>query len=295
VLRLSRARGSVRFGFLGVVVVLGAVALPRAAVASATDHPTSAIGSPSPGSLLTEGTPVVVSGVAANGEQGGITQVEVSANGGPWELADGTETWQFVYFAEAPGPVVLRSRASTADTVEEPTRSVTVTVGWGTPAPVSCPCRFLLPSLPDRPVLDEQDPLPVEVGLRFRTDRDGFVTGLGFYRHPENTGPQVGHLWSADGELLAEATLSGATGFVAQITFDRPVAVQAGATYTVSYFTPTGHYASSIDYFAGAVVRAPFEAVYDRNGTAGVYRYDGGFPDQTWNASNYWVWPVFTT
>ena len=29
--------------------------------------------------------------------------------------------------------------------------------------------------------------------------------------------------------------------------------------------------------------------------SAGVYRYGGGFPDQTWQASNYWISPTFTT
>ena len=134
----------------------------------------------------------------------------------------------------------------------------------------------------------------MEVGLRFRTDRDGYLTGLYFWRNPANTGPQVAHLWSADGDLRAEATLTGSTASYPQITFTPPVPVQAGAGYVVSYYTPTGHYASSIGYFAGAIVRAPFEAIYDTSGTAGVYRYGGGFPDQTWEASNYWISPTFT-
>jgi hypothetical protein len=277
----------------GVLAVVVAVAALPGTAAGSTDHPLSNVLSPTQGSVLPLDTPVVISGIAVNGEQGGITSVEVSLDGGStWVEAGDSESWQYVFTPDTPGPVTIVSRASTANTVETPTRSVTVQVGGGTPPAVSCPCRFLLPSLPGRPILDEDDPLPVEVGLRFRPDRDGWVTGLFLFRQPGNTGPDVAHLWTADGTLLA--TKTGAA-LATTITFDSPVAVDAGVEYVISYFTPTGHYASSIDYFAGAIVQAPFEAVYDEVGTAGVYRYDGGFPDQTWNASNYWLGPTFTT
>jgi hypothetical protein len=279
----------------GAMAVAAALAWPGAAVASSTDHPSSAITAPTAGSILPLERPMIIAGTAANGEQGGILLVEVSINGGDWQPAQGTETWQYVFTANEPGPVTIRSRASTADVVEDAPRSLTVNAGDGTPPEVSCPCTFWPPTLPGRPVLDEQDAEPIEVGLRFRTDRDGYVTGMYFYRNAANTGPQVAHMWSADGKLLAEATLTGSADPVPRIAFNPPVPVQAGAGYVVSYYTPTGHYASSIDYFSGAVVRAPFEAIYDENGTAGVYRYGGGFPDETWEASNYWLIPIFAT
>jgi hypothetical protein len=295
-LRLSGGR-AVRARCLALAAaVAAALAWPGSAGASSTDHPTASIATPSAGSVLPLGTPVIISGKAQNGEQGGIVLVEVSFDGSHWlPAALDHELWEYEFTPQAPGPVTIRVRASTTNTVQETPLSVTVYAGSGSVPPATCPCTFWMPDLPGSDYLDEQDSQPVEVGLRFRTDRDGYISGLYFRRNPENTGPQVAHLWSASGELLAEATLTGSTSSLPRITFNPPVPVQHGAGYVISYYTPTGHYGSSIGYFAGAVAQAPFEAIYDAQGTAGVYRYGGGFPDQTWWASNYWVSPIFTT
>ena len=49
---------------------------------------------------------------------------------------------------------------------------------------------------------------PLEVGVKFRADEDGYITALRFYKQSNNTGTHVGHLWSADGQLLATATFT---------------------------------------------------------------------------------------
>jgi hypothetical protein len=36
----------------------------------------------------------------------------------------------------------------------------------------------------------------VEVGVKFRADVSGFVTGIRFYKSSENTGTHVGNLWT---------------------------------------------------------------------------------------------------
>jgi acyl-CoA thioesterase len=41
------------------------------------------------------------------------------------------------------------------------------------------------------------------VGVKFLSDVAGFITGIRFYKGATNTGTHVGHLWSADGTLLA--------------------------------------------------------------------------------------------
>src|SRR5215470_10081482 len=191
-LRLLGGR-ALRARCLALAAAIAAVlAWPGSAVASPTDHPASSVLSPTAGSVLPLDTPVIISGGADNGEQGGIVLVEVSIDGGGWEPAEGTERWRYVFTPGEPGPITIRSRAWTLDTVEQPTRTVTVYAGSGSPPPVTCPCNFWMPSLLDSGyVIDEQDPEPVEVGLRFRTDRNGYVTGLLFWRPPANTGPQV--------------------------------------------------------------------------------------------------------
>ncbi|MDR3622505.1 MAG: DUF4082 domain-containing protein, partial [Paludisphaera borealis] len=77
-----------------------------------------------------------------------------------------------------------------------------------------------------------------------------------------------------------------------QVNFSTPVAIAANTTYVVSYLAPGGRYAADGGYFASAYTSGPLSV--PANG--GVYKYGstGGFPSQTWKATNYWVTPVFT-
>src|SRR5262249_54001135 len=153
---------------------------------------------------------------------------------------------------------------------------------------------------PGYEVHDEDDTVPVEVGMRFYSTRDGCVTGLLFKRYPDNTGPQVAHLWDRSGNLLAEQELASTGDAYPYIQFAQPVPISANAEYTVSYFTPSGHYASSEYYFDAAyswsypqpIVPWDYKDEVEGN-RSGVYHYGGGFPEQNWHASNYWVEPVF--
>ena len=92
-------------------------------------------------------------------------------------------------------------------------------------------------------VLDSGDGAAVELGVRFRSDVNGSITGLRFYKSSANTGTHVGHLWSNTGTLLASATFTGetASGWQ-QVTFPSPIAITAGTTYVASYYAPNGHY-----------------------------------------------------
>ena len=89
------------------------------------------------------------------------------------------------------------------------------------------------------------------------------------------------------------ATFSGesASGWQ-QVDFAQPVAVTAGTTYVASYYVPDGRYSLNNNYFASATTCGPLTALASgTSGGNGVYRYGagGGFPTNTFNASNYWV------
>jgi hypothetical protein len=141
---------------------------------------------------------------------------------------------------------------------------------------------------------------PVELGVRFRADVAGYVTGVRFYKAALNTGTHVANLWSPTGTRLATATFTGesASGWQ-QVTFSAPVAVAANTVYVVSYHCPKGHYSIDLNYFAeDGVDSPPLHLPADGvGGGNGVFAYgaSSSFPTNTWFASNYWVDVVFST
>ena len=140
----------------------------------------------------------------------------------------------------------------------------------------------------------------VELGVKFRANVNGSITGIRFYKGAANTGTHVGNLWTSTGTRLATATFTNeaASGWQ-QVTFASPVAITANTTYVASYHTNVGRYASDNNYFASAgVTRGPLTALANGvDGGNGVYRYGAtsAFPNQTWQSNNYWVDVVFTT
>ena len=82
------------------------------------------------------------------------------------------------------------------------------------------------------------DTTAVELGVKFHASANGLITGIRFYKGPQNTGPHVADLWSSTGTLLATATFTNetASGWQ-QVNFSNPVAITAGTTYVASYHT----------------------------------------------------------
>ena len=103
------------------------------------------------------------------------------------------------------------------------------------------------------------DTSSVELGLKFRSDVAGTVTGVRFYKGTGTTGTHTGKLWSSTGTQLATATFTGetASGWQ-QVTFSSPVAITANTVYVVSYHTNVGRYAysSGLVRFGGRGQRA---------------------------------------
>ena len=136
------------------------------------------------------------------------------------------------------------------------------------------------------------------VGVKFRSDVAGYVTGVRFYKGSGNTGTHVGSLWSASGSLLATVTFSGETASGWQeAKFSTPVSIAANTTYVVSYHTTSGYYAVNGGYFnSQTVYTAPLRAPSTGSvGGNGVFRYGttNAFPNSTYNGNNYWVDVVF--
>jgi hypothetical protein len=153
------------------------------------------------------------------------------------------------------------------------------------------------------------DPNPVEVGLKFRSDTGGDITGVRFYKGgPANGGEHVGHLWLPDETDPTTGTLLGSVTFTdetesgwQQALFQTPISIMANTTYVISYIAPQGNYSATIGQFASdGVHHPPLHAL--RNGAEGgngVFRYNPNgeapeMPTESSDSTNYWVDVVFS-
>jgi hypothetical protein len=258
--------------------------------------PTTTIAAPAAGATIAAGTAVTISGTASDVD-GLVAGVEVSVDGGTtWLTATGTTTWSYTWMASGSGTVNIRSRGfDDSGNFETPSAGITITV----PAAGACPCTIWAPTaVPADP--DDNDPASVELGTRFRSDVDGYITGVRFYKAPLNTGTHTGRLWTNTGTLLGTVTFTNetASGWQ-QANFASAVPITANTTYVVSYHAPNGHYTGSDNYFATTGLdRPPLHALRDGvDGPNGVYQYSGGgvFPTGTYLSESYWVDVVFST
>jgi Domain of unknown function (DUF4082) len=144
----------------------------------------------------------------------------------------------------------------------------------------------------------EGDASPVELGVKFRSDTDGQVTGIRFYKGANNTGVHTGTLWSSSGEPLSETatfTNESSSGWQT-MTFSTPINITAGRTYVASYHAPQGHYTGTVSGLANSVDNPPLHALAGAsNGGNGVYVFGTTpqFPSNNYSNTNYWVDVLF--
>jgi len=141
------------------------------------------------------------------------------------------------------------------------------------------------------------DPNSVELGMKFKADVAGTITGIRYYKSAEDTGTHVANLWTATGTLVASATFQNETASGWQtVMLDQPVSINAGTTYVVSYHS-NGNYAAISNYFTSDVTNGSHLAApaSGTSGGNGVYAYGSGssFPTDSFNASNYLADVIF--
>ena len=141
--------------------------------------------------------------------------------------------------------------------------------------------------------IDSGDGHSVVVGVKFRSEVPGTVTGVRFYKASTNTGTHIGSLWSSTGTQLASATFTGeSTSGWQQVNFTTPVTIAANTTYIASYIAPKGHYSDTSSGFASSgVSNPPLAALANGTSPNGVYVYSAAnaFPTNSYRATNYWV------
>lgn len=139
----------------------------------------------------------------------------------------------------------------------------------------------------------EPDTRAVELGVKFRANVAGSVTALRFYRGTGNANGYVARLWTSSGTLLAQVNVgNGRVPGWQEAALPTPIALTAGTTYVVSYYSSNGQFARDVSGLANAVVSgnltAPASASVGGNGVY-VYKTGGGFPASSYKDANYWV------
>lgn len=147
--------------------------------------------------------------------------------------------------------------------------------------------------------VESTDRNAVELGMKFKSAVDGKISGIRFYRGQENPSGYSVNLWTSSGQLLASATLkaSGAGAGWRQANFASPVAIKAGTVYVASYFSSNGQYAYLANGFKNAVSSGSLTALASTSTSGnGVFKYASrsSFPNQSWQATNYYVDVMFS-
>ena len=293
------------FADMGVQPATLSSGLVAGAASSDSTPPTSTITSPAAGANLNDGAQVTVSGTATDAGGGVVAGVEISTDGGTtWHFATvtgadaQTVNWTYSWNVHGVPTTKVQTRATDdAGNLETPSDAETVNV--------ACPCSLFGSQTPPTP--DDGDASAVEVGMKFTSDVSGTISGIRFYKSTANTGTHIGSLWTASGQLLAQATFTNETASGWQnVTFASPVTVAANTTYVAAYLAPKGHYAGDDGWFypkpspppvgGGSYDSPPLHGVPNNTSPNGLFMYTSQsvFPTSTFGASNYWVDVNFT-
>lgn len=269
---------------------------------SDTQAPSSAITSPADGATAPLNSTVTIQGTATDAGGGSVAGVEVSVDGGlTWRAATGTSPWTFAWAPTVEGVVTIRSRAyddtGNLETAGSgPPNVITVTVT----TPV-CPCTVFQPGdAPAGGVANDNTPeVGIEAGMKIRADVDGWITALRYYKPVGATGTHVGNLRTTSGASLASRSFTAETASGWQeVTLPTPVAITAGTTYVVSYFSPSGDYVGTNNYFTQLRGAGRVHGLQDgTDGPNGLYLYTSSttLPTGSYLSSNYYADVVFVT
>ena len=233
---------------MGVQPLTIQAGLTTALPSTDTQAPSSAITSPAANGTVPANATVTITGTAVDNGGGQVGGVEVSVDGGAtWHRAAGRAAWTYSWPTGSGRTVTLSSRAADdSGNIELPLTSRTVTVGNGTG---SCPCTIWSNAqIPGEPT--EPDGNAVEVGTKFRTDINGFITGNPVLQRAAECRSACRASvdgWrqpARDGDIHQRNDVRLAASLV-----ERPVAVTANTTYVVSYHSDSGFYSGEAELF----------------------------------------------
>ena len=196
--------------------------------------------------------------------------------GRPGAARPGTTSWTYTFNAST-GPGDRAGRAVDDAANIGAAASVNFDVG-----PQACPCSIFAPAVTGT---EDNDNSAVELGVKFRSDVAGFITGIRFYKTSGNTGTHTGTLWSTAGSNLATVTFTGESGerlAGGDLRRARRHRRRHHLRRVVPHHRPAS-YAIGTSFATAGVDNPPLHALQDGvDGANGVYRYGGGgvVPDE---------------
>jgi hypothetical protein len=147
-------------------------------------------------------------------------------------------------------------------------------------------------------VPSDSDTNAVTLGVKFKSTQAGTVSAIRFYR--AFRAPSVGYtvkLFNTGHTLLAQAKTAKDTCAIPcweQVSLASPITISANTLYIAAYYDANGRYAGDTGGLTNTVTSGPLSAPSSSSvGGNGVYTYSTGFPNQTYQDSNYYVDIVF--
>ncbi|WP_415830516.1 N,N-dimethylformamidase beta subunit family domain-containing protein, partial [Gillisia limnaea] len=180
--------------------------LVAATASTDTQAPVTVISSPVDNASSPVGVELTITGTASDNQV--LAGVEVSTDGGStWSLATGNSNWSYKWTPTVEGAATIQSRAF--DDSGNMGAPVIVNLNI-TGQVINCPCTVFEPTAgPTGQLLNDGQAL--QLGMKFRSSVNGFVSGVRFYKQSGNTGTHIGQLYSRTGSLLAQATFINET------------------------------------------------------------------------------------
>lgn len=140
---------------------------------------------------------------------------------------------------------------------------------------------------------------PVELGLKFKSSKSGFIKGIRFFSPQNASGAYRGHLWTSGGSLIDSVVYTNVTASGWQeALFVKPLTIMADTIYIASYHSASGHYSATSGGLANSITNGFLTALGSGvAGGNGLYSYglSPTFPTNSFNSTNYWVDIIFVT
>ncbi len=260
--------------------------LTAASASTDTAAPSTAIVSPATGTTVTPGTTVTIQGTATDAGGGRVGGVEVSLDGGTsWHPASGRESWRYTWNA-------VRRRPGHADGPRQPTTAPTSARRPRPPSASAAAAAARATSSATSP-----RPRPPTTTRRSRSACASAPTSTASSPACATTAPRRRRRGSATcGPRAARSSPrppSWATRCVGwhTVSLSPAVRVTKDTTYVASFLSSDGTYYADPGFFNAAFDAAPLHAPA---GTNGVYKYGGGFPTDSFDATSYGADVLFT-